>query len=657
MKSKKSFFNRTMFFKDIIRLWPLWVIGIVITMFAFVAPFFTSTIGILRYDSLDDWQILNEIQENMAEYIIASGFYIIFMAVMAIVCAVFVFQYLNRQCSSYMLHSLPVSRKTMYVTHYLSGLFMYLLPFVLLWCVLSCLNVIFGIHMGAAILGYVLETVMIALFFYSLSCFIVMLSGSSIMNLFMYAVINFMVYVFYNMADTIINLFTYGSGSYYAGGFDIKGLVTIFSPVIYFSNALTEQSASTDPFFDGDPLLAVDGLLIGDFHYGTVILCLFYLLPAIVFFVAAYMLYRRRKLERVDENLVFPWSKVVYRIVFCCCGSYIFTCLMYYLTYAIFSHLLTYQYSYFIGICYLLIGSIVCYLICDMILLKTFFIWKQLSYLQLGVITAGIVLVFVAGHFAYLQHSTVAASKIKSVNVSFNDKSFHIKEQERMDTLLSLQKEVMEQGSKKLMYEADNPVANSNISEYQGACCNMSLTYTLKNKGEILRSYRIGITTDEEKLLSEFIMYLNDTDYLLDTVIPEGFDKENIISAIFRFVEETDDRDTSMYDDINIIYQKEMYEAVMKDLQEGHIIFGNIYRKNQRGLVDCGKRIGTIGFTYDKQPSEEDESYNNDWSILKDRWELKSSDYYNDNFNFVITDECTHVLKLLEQEMGGAVYN
>lgn len=657
MKSKKSFCNKTMFFKDIIRLWPLWVIGIVITLFAFAVPFFTNMIEVIRYGSMDDWEVLNEIQESMAEYIIATPVYIVLMAIMAIISAVLVFQYLNRQCFSYMLHSLPISRKTMYVTHYLSGLFMYLLPFILLWCILSCLNVLFGIHMGAAIFGYMLETVMIALFFYSLACFVVMLSGSSIMSLFMYAVINFMVYVFYNMAAAIIDLFTYGSGSYYAGGFDLRGLVTIFSPVIYFYNALTEQSASLKPVYNEEPLRAVDGLAMGDFHYGPVILCLFYLLPTIVFFVAGYMLYRRRKLERVDENLVFPWSKVVYRVVFCCCGSYIFTCLMYYLTYAIISHLFTCQYSYLIGVCYLLIGSIVCYLICDMILAKTFFIWKRLSYLQLGLITAGIVLVFIGGHYAFLYHSTVAVSKIKSVDVYFNNKNFQITEQGRMDALLSLQKDVMKQGGKKLVYDADNPLMNSNISEYQGSSLNVSFSYTLKNKGEISRNYRVGITTDEEKLLSEFILYLNDTDYLLASVTPEDFDEENIISAIFRFIETKDNVDTNRYDNIDIIYQKEMYDAVMKDLQEGHIIFGNIYRKNQTGLVDRGKRIGTLDFKYYTKVSEENMNDRGSRSTLKNRWEMYDYDDYSyDNFEFEITDECTNVLNLLEREMGKSIY-
>lgn len=207
------------------------------------------------------------------------------------------------------------------------------------------------------------------------------------------------------------------------------------------------------------------------------------------------------------------------------------------------------------------------------------------------------------------------------------------------------------------MYDADNPLMNSNISEYQGSSLNVSFSYTLKNKGEISRNYRVGITTDEEKLLSEFILYLNDTDYLLASVTPEDFDEENIISAIFRFIETKDNVDTNRYDNIDIIYQKEMYDAVMKDLQEGHIIFGNIYRKNQTGLVDRGKRIGTLDFKYYTKVSEENMNDRGSRSTLKNRWEMYDYDDYSyDNFEFEITDECTNVLNLLEREMGKSIY-
>lgn len=186
------------------------------------------------------------------------------------------------------------------------------------------------------------------------------------------------------------------------------------------------------------------------------------------------------------------------------------------------------------------------------------------------------------------------------------------------------------------MYEADNPAANSDIAEEQGNSCNMSLTYALKNKGEIYRSYRIGITTDEEQLLTDMILYLNDTDYLIETTLPKNFNKETIKDITFEYAYEEDYyMEESMYNDIDIVNKENIYDALMRDIQEGHIIFGNIYKKNQRGLVDCGKRIGTLSVKYEHYEQE-----------------LFFNEYDDDisSFDFVITDECTHVLKTLGQE-------
>lgn len=643
MKSKKSFFNKTMFWKDIIRLWPLWVIGVLITLFAFAVPFLTGSVEVLQYGDLilerldlDSVKILNEIRLSITVNTVTSSDYLILMAVMAIICAVLVFQYLNRQCSSYMLHSLPVSRKTMYVTHYLSGFFMYIVPYLLLWCVLGCLNVLFGIHMGAAILGYVLETLMIALFFYSLACFVVMLSSSSIMSLFIYAVINVMVYVFFYLVEAVIDLFTYGTGSYFAGGFEWKGLVTIFTPGEYFSNALEIQGCYDNT--NAVRLYAEDGLPIGDFHYGSVFLCLMYVIPAIVLFVTALLLYQRRKLERVDENLVFLRSKVIYRVVFCCCGSYTFAWLMYYLTYGIFSHLVTYQYAFLIATFYLLIGAVLCYLICDMILAKSFFIWKRLSYLQMGVITAGIILVFLAGHHAYLRHSTVDTSQVMSVDVDFHDEIFHITQKERVDALLAYQKKIIKQGNQKLMYDADNrEETDSRLDEEEYSYCDMAFNYKMKNKGEMYRYYHIQ--TKEDKLLTDIILYLNDTEYLVGTAFPEDFNTESI-KRIY-------------YNGEIIVNRKEMYDAMMKDLQDGHIVFGNIYKKNQSGFVDCGRRIGSFRFEYETTVSEESSTnqYRENPFYDDDDYDYYDDDYYDEfkSLYFDITDECTHVLNALEQ--------
>lgn len=52
----------------------------------------------------------------------------VFLFVMAIVVAVVVFQYTFNSREMYMIHSLPVKRETLFISHYIAGVVMLMIP-------------------------------------------------------------------------------------------------------------------------------------------------------------------------------------------------------------------------------------------------------------------------------------------------------------------------------------------------------------------------------------------------------------------------------------------------------------------------------------------------------------------------------------------------
>ena len=114
MKSKTSFFNRTVFKKNMTLYWPIWVCYLLYGM--------VKVPGQL-------WSRLQQ-QTDMTAYARDYALYnslrlevdVAAIAIMAVVCGMALFGYLFTQKNAYMIHALPVTRGELYVTNMISGL-------------------------------------------------------------------------------------------------------------------------------------------------------------------------------------------------------------------------------------------------------------------------------------------------------------------------------------------------------------------------------------------------------------------------------------------------------------------------------------------------------------------------------------------------------
>ena len=120
MPSKRSFFNRTLFRKNLSRFWPLWG-GI--SLVGAMLPLYLMLALIQQAEPIE--------RQHFAEgmYQLAAGFVPAFTCCYAILCAMAVWGYLYNARAVGMMHTLPVDRTCLLVTNTLSGLAMVLIPY------------------------------------------------------------------------------------------------------------------------------------------------------------------------------------------------------------------------------------------------------------------------------------------------------------------------------------------------------------------------------------------------------------------------------------------------------------------------------------------------------------------------------------------------
>ena len=121
MPFKRSFFNPTLFKKNLSRSWPLWggvtLVGSLFPLYLLLAMM-NQDVTLERAD--------------FASFLMEASVYFLpaFTCFYAILVAMFVWSYLHNARSVGMMHSLAVSRTNLFVTNTLSGLAMLLIPYV-----------------------------------------------------------------------------------------------------------------------------------------------------------------------------------------------------------------------------------------------------------------------------------------------------------------------------------------------------------------------------------------------------------------------------------------------------------------------------------------------------------------------------------------------
>lgn len=583
MKSMTSCFNNTVFKKDLRLFWPLEVIAFLLMQIVVVFPLLARSTNIGHgYSGLE--QMKYYMVRNFCN--ISNQLYIVALAAgFSLVAALLVFQYLNRQQAAFMIHSMPLCRKTLFVTHFLSGLLLAAAPMLVLVAELAVVSAVSELQLGLLVLSCGIEILVMVLFFYSTAVLLIMMSGNMIISSLMYVVLNVLVYGFNMLLNEYAVLFVYGEADYlmYPGETDtfLHKVFSILTPPLSFYNILFRQRV-----YDGEEnyydMVNLNDLPVVAFQWQNVLETAVYLIPAAVFILLAFVLYKKRKMERVGDLLVFNFTKVVYRTVFCVCGSLIVAYALCKVVEILFAGQMTYGVYYYIGILFLGTGVVFCYVICDMILEKTVRIRGKISFFQMGIVTVVMAALLVGFKTNTEKNEPVEKGKVKRLEIIDDFNTYVIDDKETIKEFTALERQIVADGKNQSLQPG-----------YDGYYINFN--YQMKDEMEIWHRYILSANADDPHVRIITSM-LNDLD-LKDVLIPDNAGYENVRYIEYLYKGENFDEEGYKLTDAT---EEALYNAVLRDLEEGNIYARNGLGETEYGSIMSEKEvIGCIRLDYD----------------------------------------------------------
>ena len=290
MKSNQSFFNKTVFKKNLTRFAPCWGLYTVGALLGLL----------LLLDSGSGWMAANLVDALQAMGMITP--------IYALVCTQLLFGdlYNTRMCNA--LHALPLRRETWFATNVLSGFVFHLIPTGLLTVIVMPILAFYcpdNSFLAAPIffLGVNLQFA----FFFALAVFCAFCAGSRLAQGVVYGIANFAALIAGWLVDTLyIPMFH---------GIEIE--IESFFPFSPIANMMAERFVETEMIRDLSAGYRYAEVLGYRYHraegFG------YYFLVAavgIVLFAAALWLYRRRKLESAGDFIAVKVLEPVFLVIY-----------------------------------------------------------------------------------------------------------------------------------------------------------------------------------------------------------------------------------------------------------------------------------------------------------------------------------------------------
>lgn len=314
MRSKTSYFNPTLFKKNLARFWPLWGGA---SFLGALFPLYLLTILIYEGRPLLDSRL-----EATSLYYGALIYAVPAVSlVYGALCALAVWGWLYNARSVGMYHSLPITRKGLFATSLLSGLSMMLIPYAVTGALTILVSLAAGVFEPVGVLVTILGVLGDTFFYFATATLVVFVTGNPFAFAAFYFIFHFLAAFAEWLVSRLMTAFYFGVEAAYGG------VVEFLSPTMYLIRTLSvyteyEEIAMPDGWIDRGRILSVtlaNGWLIA-----------VYALTGAVLLAAAWALYRRRRSESAGEVVAVGWMKPIFRygVAFCAAiagGSLLYT--------------------------------------------------------------------------------------------------------------------------------------------------------------------------------------------------------------------------------------------------------------------------------------------------------------------------------------------
>ncbi len=604
MQSKNSLLSKALIKKDFTRFWPVWAVellGLLMILTGIVSNL-NYTIRDYGYVNLEDFMMP------------VGGITILF----SLITAVMVFGYLSDKKEAYLVHSFPVKRQTMFWSHYVAG---FLMVFVPVFLCFVCYAVCIPVRAEDFLFLFVVFLQIFAGSFaaYNLACVSMLLTANKLSGMVIYLVFNGFVYGIINAINFMGEFMVYGTSndllSYELYSLPMH-ILTMFTPLAFFNvQIVTVEMVKKHTFAFQWAWQAFPSFFI--------------LIPAVLFLVAAYYLYKKRAIETAGDMLAFSWAKPVYKAVFTFFSSLLFV--LFILTVGNYGYSYQSAYAVRFQIVFLMIlGATLGYFAVTMILNKTFFIWKRLRWFQYVLPAAGMLLVLLgvkaAGAFYVYVPDAEQIDFIEIVQ-GYEDENMYsggghlfFQKSEEIKTLEELTRECIKEQKER----SSGKYADDIYQVY----------YHLKDGSRMDRSYEIDTKTDSVKKIRKYcynagIVTHSFMDGTVANTQVDVSDGKSEFTKTWSHTSSYDDAKVTM-NDVPDECGSILYEALKQDEKEGHIPLSYAEKPDRKGtLYNVHFEISLVEKSREKYGEMEEET------------EPRFLDFY-------VAEEHVHTIKAIE---------
>ena len=411
----------------------------------------TNTVQVVDEDSIEPYYSPNNYDREHYIEILYNPIVLLTIFVLPVLVSILLFKYTNEEKSSSFIHGLPISKRKLYITNILTGIVMYVIPFLINLIIILLLNL--G-EMGkylqfADIMKWFGVCMLYNTIFFAFATFIGTFCASKISHgiltyILMYAPIGGLA-----IASIIMESALFG----------FKGL----------SNNLEE--------FRGWPFIKIieDFREMGSYYLSQTIkfetsTIIIYIASIIVMLVLGYFIYKKRKLEITKEFIAFKGIRSFVK--------YVATFLVNLLSYMYFCDV--FKENKIVTLLASFIITLIAYLIIEMILKKTYKVFKSIIgfIIYAVIVTIGFVILN-TGAFGY-ETRIPKAEDVQEVDFSLSSDIINFREKQNIENVIDFQQKLINEKKK-------------GYTEY-------TLEYKLKNGRKITRKYNINNSLYKEEL-------------------------------------------------------------------------------------------------------------------------------------------------------------
>jgi len=283
-----AYFSRTVYLRNLKRFWPLSVLILITAFFTFIVP----ELGMRSFRGYESFTVGSgaRVVDIMPQLIVYCT---VFVPTFSIFTAIAVFGYLHKPKAAGFISSLPISRLWLYITNWLSGLTIMLVPAFLIGLLYGALLI--GVPVASGHFLIWLGMMIFAhLIFFSIAVFATFLTGKLLMQIFLYGLMNSIVLILFGITTFVADRLVYG----YDGGLDstVAELAMFFTPPVAIVSLIGTFSnmGMPDEFLSIVPWVIYPLLTAGMVFFG-------------------YKLYKNRRIESAGNVIVNKTLQVIFK--------------------------------------------------------------------------------------------------------------------------------------------------------------------------------------------------------------------------------------------------------------------------------------------------------------------------------------------------------